>query len=316
MLAGCRTSSSAKDETTIIICQTMAIPSTATSSSFFFFGAVLLSTLFGSTNAAYTQYVCDSGEYCTALAVPLFRRNLQSQSCTPDVTSGTNGSGSGGASTVIPPFRSLEGKVKSQCMAFRSSLVGNGGLCIVTCPSSCVITENVEKPCPKSSAGENTSGGSITGTVESTNTSGGSTTGTSMNISGGTDKFGATEIVCNSGERCTLTASTGRQCSPQLEVSNPSISISPSFGGTYGFSEQCFRIKNSKLVSGGGVCNLSCPSTCKVTKDVSGSVCSTSSGTSSSSGKEEYHDSPASMRALSAITTVVIAGVVAMITFT
>ncbi len=44
-----------------------------------------------------------------------------------------------------------------------------------------------------------------------------------------------------------------------------------------------------------------------------GSVC-TSSGSSSSSGKEEYHDSPASMRALSAITAVVIAGVVAMIT--
>ncbi len=104
-------------------------------------------------------------------------------------------------------------------------------------------------------------------------------------------------------------------CSPKFQGLPSGYNFSPSSGGTIDFgAPQCFGVRNSDLVSGGGVCNLSCPNTCKVTitKDVSGSVCA-SSGSSSSSGNED-DNSPASMRALSAITTVVIAGVVAMIT--
>ena len=223
------------------------------------------------------------------------------------------------------------------CIAFPSyDLVGGGGSCIMQCPASCTVTQNVAFPCQDSSGGTGSSmfgdggssssggmfggdssmfgdsssgsGGSST-TATTTSTEGNSSGGNTI-VSGGTDAFGTTEFVCNSGSYCTL-SSTGGVCSPMGKGlpfgSNymPTVMNSASMNVPY----DCIGFSNSDLVSGGGSCQMSCPDTCTVTPDVTNPCGSGGAGDTGDGGS-----SSASWYAVSSVVvSLAIAGAVAVI---
>eukprot|EP00986_Skeletonema_menzelii_P020773 scaffold32272_cov137-Skeletonema_menzelii.AAC.1 len=240
----------------------MALPPSAPSS---FLEAVLLTALFGSAIATNTQYVCNNNEFC--------KLSSNGGYCRPTAL----GLPSGYVFSTSLSGAGTFSEIYHECIAFpKTDLVTGGGSCIMTCPATCEVTQNVANPCQghsgsskqqrkcSSSGGGttegsgafdsfgNTIGGSTTGTTDEENNSG----GTIVSGSGGTDPFGITEFVCKSDSKCTI-SSTGGICSPRFQGLPAGDTVNYSLSGAGSSSTVsygCIGISNSDLVSGGGNC--------------------------------------------------------------
>ena len=280
------------------------------------FGTVLLATLFGGTIASNTQYVC---KFINAATTKYCELSSNGGFCSPSAHG-------------LPPGEifstSIQGsgtfsEIRYECIGFSNfDLVSGGGSCIMNCPDTCEVTQNVAFPCSDNSGSSIFAGGSVFGdgsssgggttedistlfgnTGESSTTGSGGTTSTTTTegstiVSGGTDVSGTTEFVCNSGSHCTL-SSTGGICSPIVKGLPPLTNYMPVLmnDASTKVNYECIGLANTDLVSGGGHCQMSCPDSCTVTQDVSNPC---------NSGGDDG-DNPANLHAVSTIIAVIVA---------
>lgn len=96
------------------------------------FKSLLIAASLLITNASITtQYVCNNGEYCQVTST--------GSVCTATAEM------PGGTITWINPNNR---KIRTQCFGLPDRvLVSSGGSCILTCPSSCIVTKDVKIPC-------------------------------------------------------------------------------------------------------------------------------------------------------------------------